>query len=72
MGTVICVGKIDTECTKDSLLKGIFYCYLLFRLIVFSACLKQALRFLGEVSGQRHSAQAFCAGCYNATARWTT
>lgn len=26
----------------------------------------------GEVSGLRHSAQAFCAGSYNATARLTT
>ena len=60
------------ECTKDLLFKGIFWCYLLFRLILFSACLKQALRFPGEVSGQRHSAQAFCAGSYNATARLTS
>ena len=60
------------ECTKDLLFKGIFWCYLLFRLILFSACLKQALRFPGEVSGQRHSAQAFCAGSYNATAGLTT
>ena len=30
------------------------------------------LSFSGEVSGQQHSAQAYCAGSYNATARLTT